>query len=1270
MARFRSSKKVKKQQQRRSNIKGRFLAATVVGAAIGLPGLASATLEPISVSSIVSNINTFNLLNPNVLSGTVTINTGNGGTPTLTAGGTTYDGQLVSQANGSKVAVFAFSGNVTTGSISVTGGSLPVAIYSTGNMTVGNVATDGLVGGTGTQVNNSSGVAPAGGAAGPGGFAGGKGGAASYIGLAGNGAGPGGGTGGPVQGSGGGGGFGGAGGTGFVFPNVTPGTNGPKVAGGSANGNLVTQLEGGSGGGGGSGLVGNAGGGGGGGGGAVALIAGGQITVSGTIHASGGQGGTGYYGGGGGAGGGVIIASLGSAGGTITSTGAIAVNGGNSGYWAPLGTPSQFAGGGGGGGRILEYYRQWNVSSGGFNNLSVAAGTYAAGNGAYNGHAGSVEILADATYIASGTYLDINGTGSNTTLKDSSAGYSIPLTFETGAFTVNGVLKLNNASQTISTLTGDGSVVLTNSNLTFDPASGVTGTFSGVISGTGSITLNGPGNLFLAGANTYTGGTFADGGVIGLLNSSALGTGNLTIGGGTVYLPLSGTNIANNVILTSGKTNIISPAAVGGTVTLSGAISGGGAMTINGTPNATLAITAANTYTGGTNINNGIVEVSGSGTLGAGAVNINSPGELALSGDNLTVSQLTGNGTASLGTSNLTIANTSGNADTFDGSITGAGGLIVGGSSPLVLAGTNTFTGGTTINAGANLLLANQNALAGAITNNGNFGLTGALTSATITGNYTQGGSGVLTTRLSGSSPGQFDQFHVTGTASVNGTLNVVLLNHYDATSSPTIVPVLTSTGSSTGNFSSISLGNHPINLFASSVDTGNGINLIFTLQQPSLVPYAITPNQIAVAKYLDSNDGYLHLSTPSPAYQQLINAIDSSYSQQIPGILDMLSPIDLQAFPQVAIQNGINLDQTISSHLQNLDAGATGFDSSGFTMLNPGQQGGSALTLDQMLQNQSRMVTLDAGLPSYLGYSAANPYSPSAAGGQSWSAFITGAAQFDSYSDTSSIGSSNVTTENATLGADYAFFKYLSVGAFFNYDHSDINLDSFGSTGTVNGYTPGVYADLHGAHWFLDGMAAYTYMDNSESRNIAINYYSATANGNFSGNSYNGALDLGYRIYSTSQSPYSPLSGWTLVPMVSLGYTHADYNSFSETGAGAAGLNVSSMSADSFRSMLSATFLYTIHLSHQSTLVPGILLGWRHEYLNNSQGITAQLQGAGTGSFTVNTASPVRDVAVIAPSLNINFNKNISGFVDYELDLGSNKFHAQQVFAGLAVSF
>ena len=213
------------------------------------------------------------------------------------------------------------------------------------------------------------------------------------------------------------------------------------------------------------------------------------------------------------------------------------------------------------------------------------------------------------------------------------------------------------------------------------------------------------------------------------------------------------------------------------------------------------------------------------------------------------------------------------------------------------------------------------------------------------------------------------------------------------------------------------------------------------------------------------------------------------------------------------------------------------------------------------------------------------------------------------------------------------------------------------------------VSANLTQNGWFIDGLAAYTYSSNSETRNITAGPFSGAATGNFSGNAINGSIDMGKQLYSSGIN-FSGTGGWTLIPMVSLGYTHADFNSFSETGAGAANLNVQSFSTDSFRTVLSTTFLYRIVASPNMAWTPGLTLGWRHEYLNDSQGISSQLQGAGVGSFTINTESPSRDVAIIAPSLSVTIHKNISVFVDYELDMGSNKFHAQQVFAGMAIAF
>ena len=1250
------------------------MAMLALGAVLTCPALATASLEPISVSNIVGGINVNNLLNPSDVGfGSVTLNTGSGNSaPTLVAGGTTYSGQIVTQADGSRVAVFGFAGNVTVSNGVTVTGSLPLVIYSTGNMAVSNLSVVGGVGGTAPIVLGQQ--PGAGGVGGPGGAAGGRGGsAASYIGLAAAGQGPGGGTGGPAEGSGGGGGFGGAGGTGFVFPNAGPATT--PVPGGKAYGDLASNLTGGSGAGGGSGKVGFAGGGGGGGGGAVALIAGGTLAVNGTINATGGYGGDGYYGGGGGSGGGVLLATLGNAG-TITGTGSVVANGGNSGSFPG------YAGGGGGGGRVLVYFHQWNVGPGG-TALSTIPGTYA-GNptnsvGSYTGANGAVEIVADSTYISSGNFLKIAGSGAATTLDDGGAGgYSSPLTFITGGFTVNGSLTLNNATQTIGSLAGTGSLTLTGSNLILNPAAGVSSTFTGSISGNGSITLSGPGDFALGGNNTYSGGTFINGGVLSILSSTALGSGALTFGGGTLNIPANAT-IPNTVSLQSGGANGIEVTGAGVTASISGVIGGNGALTFTGsTPSSTLNLTAANSYSGGTTVNSGILEVSNAGTVGTGVLDIASGAQFVLNNINSTAGGLAGAGTVSLGNNNLALTPATNTVDFFNGQINGVGGsLTVGGAGSVVLGGVNTYDGGTLINNGATLLFAAQSAIAaGNIANNGNLGLYGAFTTATITGNFSQGATGTLVTRVAGSAAGQFDAITVAGSAQVAGNLAVVFQNHYAPLSSPTTLTILQSAtpNAVSGNFSSINLGNHPINVFASTVDTGTDLNLVFTLHQPSLIPYALTPNQIAMATYFDATDGYNGGSHPSPEYQALINSIDSAYASQIPGILDQLSPIDLQAFPQVAIQNGINLDQTFSQYAQTIDGGARGLNTSGLTLLQPGEDNPNQAALGRMLQSESDVVSLDNNLPAELpGYlsdlqtQTQNLSHPAPT--TNWGAFVTGAAQFDDYSNTGSISSPNITTADVTAGIDYHIAQPLAVGVLFNYAHSFLTLDPYNSKGSVNSYTPGVYANLTENGWFIDGLAAYTYSSNSETRNITAGTFSGAANGNFNGNAINGSIDMGKQLYSSGTN-FSGTGGWTLIPMVSLGYTHADFNSFSETGAGAANLNVQSFSTDSFRTVLSATFLYRIVASPNMAWTPGLTLGWRHEYLNDPQGITSQLQGAGTGGFTINTESPSRDVAIIAPSLSVTVNRNISAFVDYELDLGSSNFHAQQVFAGVAVAF
>ena len=169
-------------------------------------------------------------------------------------------------------------------------------------------------------------------------------------------------------------------------------------------------------------------------------------------------------------------------------------------------------------------------------------------------------------------------------------------------------LDLNGFNQTVGSLSGAGSVVLGTAALTLANASGA---FSGIISGNGSLKQT-AGNETLTAANAYTGGTFLNGGMLTIGNNSALGSGVLSMAAGTTLAFLNGGNfsLANNIRISGDP--VFTPQA-GSTQTISGVISNGGspgAVELSGA--GTLVLSAANTYTGPTNIDSGTLDVTGS----------------------------------------------------------------------------------------------------------------------------------------------------------------------------------------------------------------------------------------------------------------------------------------------------------------------------------------------------------------------------------------------------------------------------------------------------------------------------------------------------------------------------------------------------------------------------------------------------------------------------------------------------------------------------------
>src|SRR5271165_6292706 len=167
-----------------------------------------------------------------------------------------------------------------------------------------------------------------------------------------------------------------------------------------------------------------------------------------------------------------------------------------------------------------------------------------------------------------------------------------------------------------------------------DNASAVT-EVTGAISGTGQLTKTGSGALVLIGTNTYSGGT-------------TISAGTLQIGNGGTSGSIVG-NVADNGTLAFDRSDA---------VTFSGVISGTGSLVQLGS--GTLVLTGNNTYTGGTTISAGTLQIGNGGTTGS----------------------ITGNVT-----DNGTLAFDRSDAVTFAGAISGTGSLAQLGSGTLTLTG-------------------------------------------------------------------------------------------------------------------------------------------------------------------------------------------------------------------------------------------------------------------------------------------------------------------------------------------------------------------------------------------------------------------------------------------------------------------------------------------------------------------------------------------------------------------------------------------------------
>ena len=534
-----------------------------------------------------------------------------------------------------------------------------------------------------------------------------------------------------------------------------------------------------------------------------------------------------------------------------------------------------------------------------------------------------------------------------------------------------------------------------------------------------------------------------------------------------------------------------------------------------------------------------------------------------------------------------------------------------------------------------------------------------------VTGNFTQTATGqlVFNTDFVGV---HADFLTIDGNAVLAGKLTPVFTNLLPSVR----LPVMQIDGTVTGN---LTVGSSPLFNFELTEDNTQTYYLEATTTNFATLSAGLTPNEKAIAMHFDQ----LWQTASNPLLGKVFASLDSALNTNpngLGGILNQFSPVNFANFTgSTAFNNTSFVTEQFDDYLANhrgadgtFVSSVGGIDCSDLIVSDPDVDPGLQMVHSRLLAwnpAPSTGLMSDSGDLSLGGtamqdgktMTSPEPASP-------WNVFIAGNAILaQSFSDPSAgLSHSDQTTGAVQVGADYRITSHFLVGAMFGYGHTYATLDNLGSSASVDTYSPGVYASYVDGGWYANALGSYGFSNYSQDRNVSVGALNGTATSSPSGDQIVGNLDGGYDFHR---------GAWTFGPTTGVQYVHLDVDGFNETGLPGANLNVNETQTDSLRSRLGGHISYALQ-ADDVMFIPHLSASWQHEFLDQSRGVTSQFDGIGGGSFTVQTANPSRDSALVEVGLDAQLDKTWTVFTDYSVQAGQSNYFGQSIQAGVKIGF
>jgi autotransporter-associated beta strand protein len=873
-------------------------------------------------------------------------------------------------------------------------------------------------------------------------------------------------------------------------------------------------------------------------------------------------------------------------------------------------------------------------------NFSLGADTLTFTGGGIVVNGGSVNLVNDTGVLnfngssTAGSATITTNSGAHTFFASSASG-------GTARFILNGtgildISQLTNGGTTAGSIEGPGTILLGANNLTVG-GNNLSTTFSGAlqdggtVGGTGgSLTKVGTGTLALSGVNTYTGGTTVTGGLINFSTVNNFGAGAITLnGGGLQWATGSTTDISARLAAfgaggASFDTN-------GNNVTLASTLAGTGGLTKLG--QGALTLFGANSYSGGTTLTAGTLQLSGGGTLGAasGTTTV-SGGTLDLGGTTQAQSAVAlGGGTIQNGNLNTAITSTGGTINGLGGSAS-----LTTTSGITLVTGTNTYSGATTVDGGvldvvgtisdptvnAGGELTGTGTVAATQVNAGGIFAPGdgsAGTSMTIAGNLAFASGAIYLVQVN---PSTASFATVTGTATLGGaTVNAVFANGSYVSKTYTI---LTASGGVSGTFASTVVNtNLPANFHTSLSYDSNDAYLDLLLN--FAVPTGLNGNQQnvgnALTNFFNTTGGIpLVFSALTPAGLSQASGETATGSQQT-------------TFDAMTQFMGVMTDPFIGGHGDGMTAGTSA------TPFAEEFDAANAYAAKDPARSQSER---DAYAAIYRKAPAmVAPFNPG------WSVWAAGFGGSQTTNGNTTLGSSSTTSRlgAVAVGADYRFSPNTIAGIALAGGGTNFSVAN-GGTGRSDLFQAGAFVRHTVGPAYFTAALAYGWQDITTDRTVTIAGIDQLR-AHLNANAWSGRIEDGYRFVT-------PWMGVT--PYAAAQFTTFDLPAYAEqalVGANTFALAYGSKSVTATRSEVG------LRTDKAWTMPDSILtlrgrFAWAHDY-NVDRSVGATFQTLPGASFVVNGATQSPDKALTTASAEVKWRSGLSLAATFEGEFSDN---------------